>query len=164
MGTRGLLGVIVDGKTYAFYNSCDSYPSRLGFNFLHSVKQLLQDGNKSKLKAKLNSIQWDESYEDLHEIMQDQPSDEWRENDQLRYLLNCSDDLKLRNDADFFNNALFCEWAYYFDLDVDDFIVYKSCADDPNIAYPTYNMTQYLSVKLTDNIGSMIMSDIFILR
>ena len=42
MGTRGLMGFVVDGKDFLTYNHSDSYPSGLGCDVLKAIKKAME--------------------------------------------------------------------------------------------------------------------------
>lgn len=46
MGTRGALGVFIDGKTKATYNGFDSYPSGLGADTVAAVRSIMSDPDR----------------------------------------------------------------------------------------------------------------------
>ena len=56
MGTRGAIGVRVNGKTKKHYNHWDSYPSGLGIAFLQDVLKLLKKLGQEKIAKKAEEL------------------------------------------------------------------------------------------------------------
>ena len=55
MGTRGLLGLIVEGKRHAAYNHWDSYPSGLGAKIVKFILSLSRE-EYAKMTALVQAI------------------------------------------------------------------------------------------------------------
>lgn len=55
MGTRGLIGFIINGKRKGVLNRCDSYPSGLGNEVIRFIMSLNKDQIKD-MKAKVDKV------------------------------------------------------------------------------------------------------------
>jgi hypothetical protein len=129
MGTRGLVGIQKEDKIYGCYNGYDSYPSYLGQWVSNYLSKGLMANPYSSLKNKLKSIEWIDSVSG------------GEKNSDLDLLLSILEDgreaLRYRrtisNHGRFFNDTLFCEWAYIINLDEDTLDVYsrRKAKDEP---------------------------------
>ncbi len=142
MGTRGAVGLVLDGKTYAAYNHFDSYPDGLGeevVDFCHS----LSPRKWETLKKNLKKIKWIkkgskptpeeqklyEKYADLN--VGEQSLGDWycllrdfQGVEGLKAILNG----KLKhwtNDADFLKDDTWCEYAYVINVDTKKLVFYE---------------------------------------
>lgn len=136
MGTRGLVGVRIDGVDKLTYNHFDSYPSGLGqeiVEYLRNVSdmeeeiekarklQLVQEGDKPSRKDMKKYIK----YADLNVGSR-------KANDWYCLLRNLQGDLPallnagvMIDSAEFINDSLFCEWGYIVNFDDMILEVYK---------------------------------------
>jgi len=128
MGTRGLIGVVVDEQfKVAKYNQFDSYPSILGAHLL----EFLSSTDLEEFKARCRELRFYTNKE-LAEIENDR---NWLQNyphlsrDAIYdgYLEGIYDgEIRVVCDnSTFVADSLFCEWAYIIDLDKGTFEVYK---------------------------------------
>jgi hypothetical protein len=144
MGTRGSVGVIVDGKYLGIYNHCDSYPGGLGEEVVAFVKETV------KKKTGLSSLK--RNMRKVEEIKQGQePTDEQIEAYKQYADLSVSKQTYkdwyclLRNiqgidtfreiakgklkhcsfGSDFIKDSLFCEYAYVINLDDNTLEFYR---------------------------------------
>lgn len=114
MGTRGFIGVAVDGDTKISYNHFDSYPSELGIDALNDVRELAKDPlHLVALARALRMVDEQDcapsGKEWYHELRDKQGH--------LRELLEGG----VMTDAkDFPLDSLFCEWGYLVNLDHPD--------------------------------------------
>ncbi len=132
MGTRGLIGYRIGDTTVAQYQQYDSYPSGVGDDFLRDVRELVQDRSRvleliydihiihdtdAKVPADVRMVLEANGYTDNPN--KHKPEDiTWywalRKNQgQLKKTLESG---YIINSPDFANDALFCEWAYIWDL------------------------------------------------
>ncbi len=141
MGTRGLIGYRINDTVVAQYQQYDSYPSGVGNDFLRDVRELVQDRSRvleliydihvihdadAKVPADVRMVLEANGYTD-------NPNN-YKPEDMTWYfaLRNNQGELKktlesgyIINDPDFANDALFCEWAYIWDLIRMEVHVYK---------------------------------------
>jgi hypothetical protein len=140
MGTRGLMGVRVNGTDKLTYNHLDSYPEGLGADVIKDIKEVYSNKGIYKIfkeKAiKLELVNGDErptpeqkaeliKHADL--VVSGRSSDDW-------YCLIHGLQGKLADTIasgymidyhEFINDSLFCEYAYIANLDEDVLEVYK---------------------------------------
>lgn len=136
MGTKGLVGHILDGERRGIYNYIDSYPSALGMNVLSLVAELNRDHGWDNLRGKLLTISMvdpegtpDKKAVDIYGLrfraglVSANVRETWsgllwglRGVDCYRRIL--SGELHHFPDAyRFIHEPLFCEYAYIMDLD-----------------------------------------------
>lgn len=152
IGTRGIVGVIADGKAMTSYNHFDSYPDALGLSVLLSLRmQQLADGGKVHTWAMVR-----EQARALRMVDERGPAPTAEDKAKLSKFLDLrvsegSDDdwyCLTRNlqgklldmlavgymvDADTFPlDSLFCEWGYLLNLDAETFEVYKGFQKAPH--------------------------------
>lgn len=142
MGTRGLVGVKVDGQKKMAYNHFDSYPSGVGIDFCSEVKDLLSKFDLEELKDQARDIrlvsQHDgaiaEDVEDLQEFACTDVGGPTKSGEMTYYQLlremqgHIGAMLEhgiMTDDAEFLQDSLFCEWAYLLDLDEEKIVVYR---------------------------------------
>jgi len=149
MGTRGFVGVAIDGDTKLSYNHFDSYPDGLGVELLGSLRMRLHPDAKSALETlaeqarALRMVDEDGTPGELELALFrdfsdpnvggsiDKPTDGTVQNyyQLLRKLqgdLLRSLDLGLAIDCDGFQfDSLFCEWGYLLDFDANTLQVYQ---------------------------------------
>lgn len=143
MGTRGLVGFVIDGEVKAHYNHWDSYPSGKGLDvlaFARTMSGRSGDGTVQQVR-------------DLRKVSEDaDPTDE----DTARYaeyadgdvnqaigwyslLRRCQGDLALvlesgiiLNQPEFATDSLFCEWAYLINVDDWTLEVFEGFQSEPH--------------------------------
>jgi hypothetical protein len=147
MGTRGLI-CITKGREIklAQYNQFDSYPSGLGIDVLHWLREL--DINKyNKFKENLKYIK-NLTNEEIKEYWKDIGVDVEKEKfvpmdvsekfmklhptlertygaEILNTIINAENTIEVSNYENFAYDSLFCEWGYIIDIENDTFEVYK---------------------------------------
>jgi len=149
MGTRGALGVYIDGQTKATYNHSDSYPDGLGKDMVDAVRKIMGDPSRGLewLKTKARAIQlWPDNTPATPELI-----------DRLRRYADTSvstravkevyvltrkmqGDIEAYLDAEFMENggerfmgdSLFCEYAYIVNLDDGILEFYKGFQSKPH--------------------------------
>lgn len=139
MGTRGAMGVRIDGTDKITYNHFDSYPEGLGDSMVGDVRKLLVDPGLDGLRALARSLAFaDKSrppteaekqrlrkYADLG--VGKQSLDDWyclTRNLQGKFALTLKAGL-MSDDREFMRDSLFCEYAYIVNLDTESFEVYR---------------------------------------
>lgn len=106
MGTRGILGVVIDGVEKICYQQFDSYPSSLGAETL----KILRKNNILKLKEKARQLAL------IH------PENECNKKDNLKEILDCG---VMIGDKNFINDSLYCEWGYIVNFDTNMLEIYR---------------------------------------
>ncbi len=141
MGTRGLVGFVIDGEVKATYNHSDSYPEGVGQDVLDFARTV-NEGTPGKARA---IVLVDE---------QDTPTPEQKahlsqyanlgvstrsDEDWYCLLRSAQGDLQAYLDAgvmidnqDFGQDSLFCEWGYLVNLDETKLEVYKGFQTEPH--------------------------------
>lgn len=133
MGTRGCIGIRIDGKDKLSYNHSDSYFEGLGVNFVNDVQTLIAAYPIGKIKDMARSmvlvgdipptedqIQKLSEYCDLG--VSEKSTNDWYcltrklQGDLLRML---SIGIMLGNNK-FIHDSLFCEFAYILNLDSEE--------------------------------------------
>lgn len=139
MGTRGAMGVRVDGADKITYNHFDSYPDGLGESMVTDLRSILRDlgiEHLRKLAREVELVDGESAPTERHKAM-------------LRHLADLSVSRKSEDDwycltrrlqgelaatlkagvmidaHDFMSNSLFCEYAYIVNLDEETFEVYR---------------------------------------
>ncbi len=155
MGTRHLIGVVVDGAPkVAQYGQWDGYPDGQGLKCLMFVRELQETEGAEKLFADAcRKLTWltDEGFRKAWEtVLGREPKERetvtldeskafeskfpWLHRDAgaevLRYVYS-GRDVQLRNSWGFAGDSLFCEWAYVLDLDERCLEVYRGFNQDP---------------------------------
>lgn len=148
MGTRHLTCVVKDGEyKVAQYGQWDGYPSGQGSTILEFL-QTAPEG----WEAKLDGCTWvdEQEFKSLWvECGADPDSDMVSFDvsgrfakkypalsrdtgaDVLQLIANSESGLKLKNNLEFANDSLYCEYAYVVDLDKGTFEVYEGFNNDP---------------------------------
>jgi hypothetical protein len=135
MGTRGLIGFKLDGEYRASYNHFDSYPEGLGQEIVDFLLSLNPE-TRATLVARVRELTWvdgtntkpsaaeQERYKHLARTdVGNQRLDDWycllRNVQGAQCLpLILSGVLKhMSDDTSFAKDSLFCEWAYFINLD-----------------------------------------------
>jgi hypothetical protein len=137
MSTRGVIGFYVDGKTEAFYNHSDSYPSELGMSMARQITELLSKHSIEDLKNMCRSVKavkedYQPTPKEMAKISATDPFINYQELDmystlrsmqgRLDMVLECQIAVDYKN---FMKDSLFCEWAYIMNLDQGVLEVYK---------------------------------------
>lgn len=146
MGTRGIMGVRIDGEDKLTYNHFDSYPEGLGFTVLNDAKvmvgdwgmeTLLRHARKLKMVSNEDKPTKDdiETFKDFADLtVGDQSADDW-------YCLLRDLQGKLRDtlivgyaidNKNFIKDSLFCEWGYILNLDDKVLEVYRGFQTEPH--------------------------------
>ena len=140
MGTRGFVGVYVDGQTKGIYNHFDSYLQGLGLSTATDI---------SLIAEKYPNINFEEKARDWIAVDEDtkptkEQIKEYKKHSDLSVSSRSYEDwyCLLRNlqgeivqhlaevrhyfdSKNFLDDSLFCEWAYIWNLDDNLFEVYK---------------------------------------
>lgn len=151
MGTRGFVGLVVDGTEKISYNQFDSYPSGLGVDTLGWCATLSTErvGDEDQLDHVLRLAralrvidgQTPPTSAEVRLLRRfaDLSVGERRETDWYCLLRQTQGDLGrilesgvLVDASDFALDSLFCEWGYLVDLDAGRFEVYKGFQTEPH--------------------------------
>lgn len=143
MGTRGSIGVRVDGVDKLAYNHFDSYPEGLGVDMLAQARALAKDANAAQMARDLRVVDEDtpvtaEDIEKYGHMMNlgvgEQSPTDWycllRE--AQGSLRECLDMGVMLDAGDFIRDSLFCEWAYIINFDTRKLEVYEGFKDAPH--------------------------------
>ncbi len=142
MGTRGFLGVYVDGQTKGSYNHFDSYPSGLGVDVVTELlnrdpsvdyRQLARDLVSIDSEVPPTQAQKDLllPYTDLN--VSKKSDDDWY--CLTRDLQGCllkPLEIGLYVPSTFYLDSLWCEYAYIWNLDDNTLEVYQGFQDKPH--------------------------------
>lgn len=147
MGTRGIMGVRINGQDKLTYNHFDSYPSGLGNDMVKDIQKLLKE-SVSAFKAQAIALRMvDESSkptaDDVAKLRKFADEDvssgsinEWYV--LLRNLQGKLADMLFAGVAidshEFVKDSLFCEWGYIANLDDQTFEVYQGFQKAPHTA------------------------------
>lgn len=151
MGTRGLLGFVVDGRELMTYNHFDSYPGGLGEQVLNFLRQLVKDGAVDQAAARARELKLVtdetpvtaadiEALKDWTDLgvggLREGQTPEWY--NLLRRTQGDPDAILssgyLVDNREFARNSLFCEWAYVIDFDDRTLEVYRGFQTKPPTA------------------------------
>lgn len=133
MGTRGLMGLVIDGEVKATYNHYDSYPSGLG----EEILKLVRSGGISKAAAvHLEVVDADAEATPEQIAKYSKYADTGVSSGELTewYVLlrHLQGDLEgyleagvMADGSAFATDSLFCEWGYLINLDDNTLEVYK---------------------------------------
>lgn len=140
MGTRGLVGVVIDGEIKSSYNHWDSYPSGLGVKVVETVQGFLSSPDglanlKNKARA-MTLVNEDEqpTVEQATRFLGHADTEVSTGAIQEWYVLlrKLQGDLAgmleagvMIDGSGFELDSLFCEWAYLVDLDREVLEVYQ---------------------------------------
>jgi hypothetical protein len=157
MGTRGLMGVRINGEDKATYCHSDSYPEGLGVAMVEDLRELGLDRLKElALAARVVNPDSTPSPEDIRHL---EPWTNFRVSPQSVEDYYClTRELQGRlletleagvflNAAGFINNSLYCEWGYIANLDEGAFEIYKGLQRQP------HNAGRYSSVPVMRDSG-----------
>jgi len=142
MGTRGLMGVRVDGVDKLTYNHWDSYPSGLGQDILEYLQTANMDEEVEKAK-KLRLVQEDDapSATDIAKYRKHANIKVGERNIEDWYCLLRKLQGKLPetltagvmiDSHEFINDSLFCEWGYIVNFDEMVLEIYKGFQETPH--------------------------------
>jgi len=142
MGTRGLMGVRVDGVDKLTYNHWDSYPSALGEDILEYLKTVDIDEEAEKARS-LRLVQEDDrpTTVDIEKYKQYCNLKVGEKSAKTWYCLLRELQGKLHqtmlagvmiDSHEFINDSLFCEWAYVVNFDERVLEVYKGFQREPH--------------------------------
>jgi hypothetical protein len=137
MGTRGFVGVVVDGNEKLNYQQYDSYPDGVGVRVLAGLKRMLEHPDALLAKARALTVVPDDTKPTPEQVkalteftdlgVSEQSTDDW-----YCLLRGTQGDLELTLAAGFVEDnsgfpldSLFCEWGYLADLDAQTFEVYQ---------------------------------------
>lgn len=144
MSTRGYYGIKKKGELKGTYNHCDSYPSGLGIDLLESIRKISILNRLPILNKTFDYIELvDETSTPTKEQIAkcksaglvDLSVSDKSEQDWYCLLRNAQGNLSvyinqvvpyMTNGNDFFEDTLWCEWAYIIDLDNSTFCVYSN--------------------------------------
>jgi hypothetical protein len=146
MGTRGLMGVRIDGIDKLTYNHWDSYPSGLGTSIVNDIRLLLKDPGDVGMAQLAHDIK----------VVDPESTPTPEEKSKFKQFLELSVSNKSDNDwycllyalqgyfaktlkagimidaHDFVNDSLFCKWMYVANLDSKVFEVYQGFQRKPH--------------------------------
>lgn len=168
MGTRGSLGVVIDGTNKLAYNHYDSYPSHLGVKMLGSARSMSHELDAARsLARKLVLVDEQEvpTAEQVKTLLDnlDNPEDTRTDQDWYNVLRDAQGDLFgylqagfMPDGGSFPSDSLFCEYAYVIDLDTETFEAYVGFQQEPHtegrfaesVVTEEYRTAQYYPVKL----------------
>lgn len=162
MGTRGLLGVVVDGVVKATYNHFDSYPDALGLAVLEYVQQTNLERDTQKARdLKLVKEATPPTKEEIKKLekyadpfVSSGNKKEWyvllRETQgRLREILDCG---YMVDSIAFAKDSLFCEYGYVVNFDKQVVECYRGFVKEPHkdgrFASKTPNKDGYYPIRL----------------
>lgn len=146
MGTRGFMGLVIDGQQKIGYVHWDSYPDGLGASTLDALRTLLlaDSGDQvATLARRLEVVKSDTKpsreqqerladYADMN--VSTQQLDEWyvllrRTHGDLVQTLKAG---VIEDASDFPYDSLYCEWGYLIDFDTRTFEAYRGFQHKPH--------------------------------
>lgn len=153
MGTRNITMVVSNGEMkVAQYGQWDGYPEGNGLVVFSFLKKLIRKNRLNEFKDIVNKCSYitdekiKEYYKELGVDVETQKfitleiANEFKKRhpqldrdmgaDILEYLLECGPE-ELKDDKNFVNDSLFCEWGYLIDLDNEVMEVYKGYNKEP---------------------------------
>lgn len=173
MGTRHLTAVVLDGQyRIAQYGQWDGYPSGQGATILKFLEGWDRPLFEEKLRAAQASKPEDE--EALWASLGVEPGARFVPMDKakefaklapqldrdmgarvLQYVQDQPHGVRLRNEIDFAQDSLFCEWAYVLDLDQNRLEVFKGfnqtpLAEGERFYRPEQKREKYYAVRLVE--------------
>jgi len=150
MGTRGCIGVVVDGTFKGSYNHYDSYPEELGVSMVKQARTIAKDINKYRdLARKVRMVEdgsklTAEDHEKYAHLRGDQsdclgesghnPDEEWYSflRDMQGELVKSLEAGVMLDGSKFPNDSLFCEYAYAINFDDNLIEMYEGFQKDPD--------------------------------
>ena len=134
MGTRGLLGFVIDDIVKASYSQFDSYPSGLGVDVANWAKGVIDWGEVADQVRNLTVVDEGESpaAEQANRLAKFTDSHVSTGDDWYSTLRNCQGDPAailesgfILDSVAFAKDSLFCEWAYIVNLDTQVIEIYQ---------------------------------------
>ena len=137
MGTRGLLGLVIDGQEKLTYNHFDSYPSYLGIAVLKDLRSLLAPIDDLRERARRIMLVNEGDVPTAEQIATLAPytnltvssgsTDDWYcvLRDAQGSIAAYLDAGVMIDNHEFAFDSLFCEWGYVVDLDAVRLDVYR---------------------------------------
>jgi hypothetical protein len=149
MGTRGALGVYIDGQTKATYNHFDSYPSGLGRGMVEAVRNILNDPDRGLdwLREKARALEmWPHGQDATPEMIAklghyaDTGVATKKLTDPYVLMRRMQGDITAYLEAgimedggeEFMADSLFCEYAYIINLDTGMLEFYEGFQKQPH--------------------------------
>lgn len=141
MGTRGIVGVVIDGEIKVAYNHYDSYPSALGINTLTFARTMPEDMRAQARRLTAVDEDVPPTAEQIEQLQQyaDRGVSTGELTDWYVLLRNTQGDLGKILKAgfyvsatDFARDSLFCEYGYVLDLDTLTFEAYRGFVRAPH--------------------------------
>lgn len=118
MGTRGYVIIKINNKYYAYCNSYDSMPRRLGRDLLDNLREINYEEYKEKLKT-LETSEEEQDWMDLEDILDDGVL-----YNEVPGAEDNPDDIHYNPVAENLYRDVFIEYVYKFDFDNDEFEMY----------------------------------------
>jgi hypothetical protein len=158
MGTRGLIGVEVDGEKKCSYNHSDSYPTGLGKEFVEQCSDFITRhglDNAKRMSRNIRMVNNDDipTVQDIKGFKEFNNSSVGNSEGIMWYnllrgmqgdiaiILECG---TMLNATSFLEDSLFCEWAYILNLDDESIDVYRGFNKITNGEYgPCTLLTSY---------------------
>jgi hypothetical protein len=153
MGTRNLTAVIKDGEyKVAQYGQWDGYPEGQGTTVYNFIKGA---GNLVKLENNLANTRWatDADFTKAYDAI-GANTEGWITMEQgeqlnalfpafsrdtcaeiLNFVANAEGEIVLKDEHEFLNDTLFCEWAYVINFDTNELLVYAG-ETTPRVSFP----------------------------
>ncbi len=136
MGTRGLIGFVINGEVKTAYNHFDSYPEGLGLDALKYAKNMNLSISKMAAEALIavddSVAPTEEQMDRLAEYYDPSVGGPSVEEDWYRLLRHTQGDIGATltagyyiDAADFALDSLFCEWGYVLNFDTNELEVYE---------------------------------------
>ncbi len=140
MGTRGIMGIRIDGRDKFAYNHFDSYPSGLGDAIVKDIRKIQQrpyswewlEGKARALKTVKENTKPSPTQQKAFSRYADVSVSRQSRTDWYCLLRNLQGDLIgtleagiMVDSKDFIYDSLFCEWAYVVNIDDALFEIYK---------------------------------------
>jgi hypothetical protein len=168
MGTRGINGFVVKGKHYGQYNQFDTYPSGMGKDMVKLARLITKNEGWNKFRKNAEKVQdigettndtalieKYSSYTDL-QVSNQVETDTYCLLRHLQgvklleeiYKGRC---LHIRDNMEFVKDSLFCEYAYFFNLDSMVIEFWKGFQKEPQMWNPfgtSPNSDGYYPIKL----------------
>lgn len=146
MGTRGVMGIRLDGRDFGSYCHSDAYPDGLGKDMIDGYRAALAEWGLDGIKQRVRAL----------EVMSQDTKPTKKQKEKLAHLADTSvasgkldnpycllrksqgnfvETLKagvILNAMSFIQASLHCEWAYFINLDAGTFEVYKGFQEKPH--------------------------------
>lgn len=143
MGTRGLIGFVIDGQVKATYNHFDSYPDGVGVDVLAFARHANEHiDTVGKAVRKLRAVDATEKPTAAQRASLERrgasPANVSTGSDWYAWLRDTQGDLQkvldlgyFSDDAAFAQDSLFCEWGYLVNLDEQTLEAYRGFQRSP---------------------------------